>query len=319
MAIRELATDPFPANGDLEAQLAAVVHPKNKLNELTGREWIQHTKSVWFQKGLGQGHDHAQIERLHPAPFSYQDVMRLIEFFTKSGESVLDPFVGVGSTLKACAISGRRGTGIELVETWVEASKLRLRTELPPELQEAGGSQVLIQGDSRDVLATMPNEQFAFAVTSPPYWGILNKPADHKVLRNRVDFDLATNYSDDERDLANLESYPEFLEELGHVFSECRRVLMPRRYLAVIVGDFRHKSEYIPYHSHIIDRLTSGGNADRFELAGIVILAQNSKKLYPYGYPYAFVPNVHHQYILVFRKPADEEKRDGRLSTVRSV
>ena len=79
------------------------VDPRNKLNELNGTEWLPETKSFWFQKGLGSKHAHAQIERLHPAPYSFKDVMRLIKFFTKSGDTVLDPFSGIGSTMKACA------------------------------------------------------------------------------------------------------------------------------------------------------------------------------------------------------------------------
>ena len=47
------------------------------LNDLTGREWIAETKNVWFQKGLGAKHPEAQIERQHPAPYSFQDVARL--------------------------------------------------------------------------------------------------------------------------------------------------------------------------------------------------------------------------------------------------
>ena len=75
------------------------VSPKNTLNELTAREWISETVSVWRQKGLGKGHPDTQIEKQHPAPFSYTDVARLIRFFSKSGQTVLDPFVGIGSTL----------------------------------------------------------------------------------------------------------------------------------------------------------------------------------------------------------------------------
>src|ERR1017187_5068512 len=72
------------------------VDPRNELNDLTAREWIPETVSVWTQKGLGAGHPDAQIERQHPAPFSFTDVGRLIRFFTKPGAVVLDPFVGVG-------------------------------------------------------------------------------------------------------------------------------------------------------------------------------------------------------------------------------
>jgi hypothetical protein len=86
----------------VEAELpaAAIVSPRNHLNELTAREWIPETVSVWRQRGLGANHPDAQIERQHPAPFSFTDVGRLIRFFTKKGDTVLDPFVGVGSTLR---------------------------------------------------------------------------------------------------------------------------------------------------------------------------------------------------------------------------
>ncbi|HSH61343.1 MAG TPA: transposase [Acidimicrobiales bacterium] len=45
---------------------AGGVSPRNKLNDLTAKEWIQETVSVWRQKGPGAGHPDAQIERLHP-------------------------------------------------------------------------------------------------------------------------------------------------------------------------------------------------------------------------------------------------------------
>ena len=57
----------------------------NKLNELTSKEWLSETVTVFAQKGLGAGNKDAQIEKLHPAPFSFQDVARLIRFFSKSG------------------------------------------------------------------------------------------------------------------------------------------------------------------------------------------------------------------------------------------
>ena len=48
-----------------------VVDPRNTLNDLTGKEWLPETKSYFFQKGLGADHPDAQIEKLHPAPYSF--------------------------------------------------------------------------------------------------------------------------------------------------------------------------------------------------------------------------------------------------------
>jgi DNA modification methylase len=97
-----------------------IIDPRNTLNDLSGREWLQETKSFFFQKGLGAKHPHAQIERQHPAPYSFQDISRLILFFTKKGQKVLDPFGGVGSTAKACAVNDRICTSIELSPKWHE-------------------------------------------------------------------------------------------------------------------------------------------------------------------------------------------------------
>src|SRR6266540_7275656 len=83
------------------------IDPRNKLNDLNTTEWVARTVSIVVQKGLGRDSKEAHFEKLHPAPFSFQDVARFIEFFTKAGQMVLDPFAGVGSTMKASALLGR--------------------------------------------------------------------------------------------------------------------------------------------------------------------------------------------------------------------
>ena len=108
------------------------LHSRNKLNDLTGKEWIQETNTIWFQKGLGKNHAHAKIEQQHPAPFSFQDIARLVRFFTKAGNLVPDPFCGVASTLKACAITGREGTGIELIPKWATSDEVACRKKSQP-------------------------------------------------------------------------------------------------------------------------------------------------------------------------------------------
>ena len=262
--------------------------PRNKLNELPNIEWMIETKSVWFSKPPQRD----KLKAQHPATFAESDIVRLIEFFTKPGEKVLDPFVGSGSALVACAQCGRNGVGVELVEHWADVA--RARTAQRDLLTE----QVVLTGDARAILPTLQDESFDFIVTSPPYWMILRKDWDHKVKAERKAKGLQTRYSDDQNDLGNMETYDEFLGELEKVFAECGRVLKKKRYMCVVVSDFRHKSRFVAYHADVSRIVESAG----LSLEGITILVQDNKNLYPYGIPYAFVSNIHHQYVLVFRR-----------------
>lgn len=291
-----------------EENSKGIYDSRNKLNNLTGKEWLPETKSFWFQKGLGSKHPHAQIEKQHPAPFSFQDVGRLISFFTKEGEEVLDPFLGVGSTLKACAILNRTGTGIEISPKWSDLAKKRLELEVG---KGASENHKIITGDSRIELRKLKDNSFDFMVTSPPYWVILNKKADHKVKKGRIENNLATNYSEDVQDLGNIPDYGQFLDILvERVFIESARLLRPEKYMAIVVSDFRNKSEFISFHSDLIQQLNKKRINDDYVLTlqGVKALIQNHKSLLPYGYPFAYVENIHHQYILIFRKSLSKRK-----------
>jgi DNA modification methylase len=270
--------------------------PVNRLNDLSAKEWIPETVSVWIQRGLGKGHEHAQIERQHPAPFSYQDVARLIRFFSKVGETVLDPFVGVGSALKAAAVEGRRGIGIELNKRYADLARLRLKRELPDEPGVCRDQQV-IRGDARVVIPKLDAGSVKFVVTSPPYWSILHKQ-DHKAKQERVAHGLDTQYSSDAADLGNIEKYSEFLAALADTLALTRRCLVDGGHMCVVVGDFRQKARYFMFHADLAREMEVRG----FTLKGIKVLYQRHKRVFPYGFPYAYVPNLHHQYIIILAK-----------------
>jgi len=271
------------------------VDPRNALNELTSTEWLPETVSVWNQRGLGANHPDAQIERQHPAPFSFTDVSRLVRFFTKRKDVVLDPFVGVGSTLKACAVEGRNGIGFELNSRYADLAQERLRIEVR-DLLSCEVSQSVHVGDARDLIKGLPENSLDLVVTSPPYWNILHKE-DHKAKQERKDHDLDTRYSDDARDLGNIHDYEAFLEELASILGACGRALKPKKHMAVIVSDFRDKSRFVMFHADLAKALEK----HRLELRGLTVLYQRHKRIFPYGYPYAYVPNIHHQYILILQ------------------
>lgn len=266
----------------------------NKLNDLTSKEWLPETVTVFTQKGLGAGNKNAQIEKQHPAPFSYQDIMRLIKFYSKEGDNVLDPFSGVGSTVKACAFENRIGYGIELNPKYHDLAIERIKLEVPDEMKYKK-NQNFINSDCISGIKKIDDDLFDFIVTSPPYWNIL-ETVDHK-SGERLKDNLDVKYSDNSDDLGNISDYDEFLEILSTFFDDCSRILKKGKYLAVIVSDFRKKEKFHIFHADLANKIESKGN---FKLKGIKILYQKHKSIYPYGYPFTFVPNIHHQNVLIF-------------------
>jgi DNA modification methylase len=325
--------DARPTFGEAAAQQRSHRGP-NRLNDLDPKEWLKATKSAWYDHPdslerpalielteaarekygderamellaqilpsvlLSRPTSRDSLKAQHPATFAEEDIARLISFFTKSGNWVLDPFLGSGSTLVACKQTGRNGVGIEITRRWAELATTRLHST-PSFFDEPVSVQVK-EGDAKQVLREIRNRRFDFVLTSPPYWSMLNKKADHKVKRERVQKGLATTYSSAADDLGNCPTYGRFLSALKQVFAECKRVLKPGGYIAIVVSDFRDKSKFYLFHAdlaRVLERL-------KYQIAGITILVQDAKTLYPYGMPHAFVSNIHHQYVVVARKPS---------------
>ena len=278
-----------------------MVDPRNRLNELSNREWLRETKSFW----LSQAPPRTALKARHPATFSERDVERLIRLFTKPGELVLDPFLGTGSALIAARNLGRPSLGLELIPEWAELAQQRVAEESDP--ASAGVSAEVRCTDAGAGLMELAEESVDFIVTSPPYWRILRKPPGMKAQAERVDRGRATHYSENPQDLGNVPDYGTFLTRLGEVFAACHRPLRAGRYLAVIVSDFRHGPRFVLYHADLAREIETRG----FGLKGVTLLLQDNKNLYPFAIPYAFVSNIHHQYILVFQKPAP---RKGKSS-----
>jgi DNA modification methylase len=252
------------------------------------------------------------LKEHHPATFAESDVRKLIAFFTKSGEVVFDPFIGSGSTMIASAEGGRDCLGIELFWKWVLLAKRRMHAAFAESISRSfvrrnrevriqlrnGRNYTVLRGDSRKLISSLSKESIDFVLTSPPYWSILEKNGDYKSHEMRRKRSLPTDYGRAKGNLGSISDYALFLRELRTVFRETSRLLKPSRYMCLIVSDFKHGSKFYPFHMDVSTVVDSCG----LSLEGIIILASNKKRLYPYGMPSAFVPNIHHGYVLVFRK-----------------
>lgn len=66
-------------------------------------------------------------EKVHPTEKPVAAITPLVRNSTDIGATILDPFAGVGSTLLAAQIEGRRAIGIEIEERYCEIAANRLR------------------------------------------------------------------------------------------------------------------------------------------------------------------------------------------------
>jgi DNA modification methylase len=292
-------------------------HPANSLNELPGEEWLYFTKSLLttaYPSELGH-----VARKAHGANKPPRLMARLIEFFSRTGDLVLDPFAGVGGTLLGAAIARgpRRAIGIELEPRWaaiyegVVRELSAQRDGLGPELADLGTADPggprgfdpsglrLDVGDALAVLPTMASGSVDLVATDPPYnlqlpMTMAGGPLAEHHANRRTDYAMVT---DSAHDLANAPDYETFLERMGLVFGEIRRVLRDRGYAVVIVRDAYQDGRYVFTGSDLAARAAMVGLVPK----GDLIWYQAGTRLRPYGYPHAFVPNIVHQHILVLR------------------
>ena len=68
--------------------------------------------------------------KLHPAPFPIELADRLVRMFSFVGDTVLDPFLGTGTTSLAASRSGRNSIGVEIAEEYLALAAATLRQEV---------------------------------------------------------------------------------------------------------------------------------------------------------------------------------------------
>lgn len=269
-----------------------------RLNDLDGKAWVKATRS-WFVCD-GRTRSMTRGVQMHPASFPPEVPERFIRFFTREGQTVLDPFVGSGGTLVACLQTGRRGIGVELSEEYCAVTRERLRqAALPLDARQPPEQQVICADASG--LRQLEIEPVDYCITSPPYWDMLRHSRGNvdSVHKDRAEKGLDCTYSEDPRDLGNIGDYEAYIEALAGVFEQVTEVLKPGAYLTVVVQNLRPPDgEMAPLAWDIALRLRAF-----LRLMQETVWCQDNKRLGCWGYPTTFVSNVHHHYCLTFQKP----------------
>ena len=264
----------------------------NKLNDLDPKSWLKFQKS-WFihnppprKKGV----------LVHPAKFPETMAQEFIEFFTKRGQTVLDPMAGTGSTLVAALRSGRNSYGIELNPKYANIAK-----QIIAEERTALGSQVeslkseIVNADASTALY-LGIPTIDYVLTSPPYWDMLRAKGSDTQKKRRAASDLDVFYSDDPNDLGNVDEYESFLAKLVEIYVGLKPLLREKAYLTIIVKNVKKGGKIYPLACDLGREL-----GKTYTLKDEKIWMQDNQSLAPYGLGSAWVSNTFHHYCLQFR------------------
>ncbi len=95
----------------------------SKKSDVLKKEFLEWTNGLWTFSG------ESKKKIGHPAPFPIELPRRCIKLFTFIGDTVLDPFMGSGTTLIAGYLNNRNVVGIDIDETYCELAKKRIIVE----------------------------------------------------------------------------------------------------------------------------------------------------------------------------------------------
>lgn len=252
-------------------------------SKVTKEEWREYTKTVWQIANTSHSD--------HPAVFPIEIPRRLIKLFSFWGDTVLDPFAGVGTTAQAAIPIGRKVVCVEQSDRYVKTMKLELAG-----VRDADRLANIIHGDSR-TMSFVKDNSVGIIVTSPPYW-------------NKAD------YGSSQSNLGAIENYQRFLYEIRPVFEECYRILQPGRKMCVVTAHVNQHTDHGLLTFPLATDFTVLARELGFVLVNEIIWNKDGTggKWGSYGqqrpifgsYPYP--PNFHfknvHEYILILAKPS---------------
>lgn len=271
----------------------------NPLNNLSGAKWLNFTTSVFstFYATNGKDSYAHEIRKIHPSPKPPQLMKEIIEFFTKENELVFDYFMGVGGTLLGAGLSKRKAFGIELNKKYIDAYKQAAK-EIGVEVFTTKCDDCLeILNNKNKMQSLLKDEKISLVLLDPPYANMMSKEktgGDIAIYGN-----TATPFTNDGRDFGNI-TQEEFYERLKKSVELILPYMKKHGYIVIFIKDLQpNKKELNLLHADIIEKLNEIPNLN---YKGLRIWADRSAKLFPYGYPFSFVANQIHQYILVFRK-----------------
>jgi len=270
---------------------------RNKtFNGLTAHEWALYTQSVFALQGVSARNE---LRLKHGSTYPKELTDRLIKMYSREGDLVFDPFVGIGTTLKSAFSLNRKGVGIELNKEFynyaIEYLGLNNESFLDKQIS-------LYNDDCRNLEKYLIDNTVQLTITSPPYADYikhtLKKRQNYAVDEFHIRHSRLRQYSDDPNDFNNL-SYDEFLNEIEKLFRLIYNKTRQKGYLLLVVRNYRKEGSYVNFHSDIAE----AGKRAGFKWIDVLVWDQSiGARISVTGYPHVFYTNMRLSYIVVLRK-----------------
>lgn len=258
-----------------------------KISSWVPKEYEEETTTVWSFRQRGRWATHDGRYRGNWSPYIPRNV---IMKYSRPSDTVLDYFVGGGTTAIEAKLLGRKCVGLDINAAAVELTSDNLRFDLPSRL--LNGYRIyepdVRVGDARN-LEGIKARTIDLICAHPPYAGIIS-------------YGLRI-----EGDLSRL-SYDGFISEIRQVAKESYRVLKPGGKCAILIGDSRSKKHVVPIGFRTINAFLDS----KFKLKELVIKRQHNCKTTGFWYSNSIKHNfllLAHEYLAIFEKPRSGAKK----------
>ena len=260
----------------------------NKIKILQPENFELETTTIWSFPDRGKWATH-YLNAKYRGNWAPQVARNLILRYSKEGDTVLDAFVGSGTTLIECKLTGRKGIGIDINKEALILTRDRLSFNI---LNNNFPEQKTFLGDARN-LNLIEDESIDLIATHPPYASIISytKNSNHK----------------ENGDLSKVHSVDEFCKEMKKVAQEFFRVIKPGKFCAILIGDTRRHKHEVPISFRTMQSFLEVG----FILKENIIKSQHNTKTATLWRNMSIKHNfllLAHEHLFVFRKPEKDEK-----------
>ena len=230
------------------------------------------TNTVWAFPDRGKWATHDAKYRGNWSPYIPRNV---ILRYSQEGDTVLDPFVGGGTTAVEAKLTQRNFIGFDINPLAVELSRRKCQFEF-----NTTASSVIDIADARKL--PLNDNSVDLICAHPPYADIIQ-------------------YSEGIEGDLSLLPINEFLIEMRKVANEFRRVLKKNKFCAILMGDTRKKGMVQPLAFEIMRVFELSG----FKTKEIIIKEQHNCKATGYWKTNSVKFNfllLAHEYLFVFKK-----------------